>query len=134
MFLSVSPYGIELTNDSKSYVAAARSFLESGVMLDYYGNKFTLWPPVFPLLISIFYPHHIYFLKFVHLGFWLFIIWVFNKRIKDWKFLVLVFTSIYPLHLGRFIWSESLFIYLFSIILYGLQRKWRYDFNALFCP
>lgn len=50
--LSGSRHGPGLSPDSLGYVAAARSFAESGSLLTISGETMTIWPPGFPIVLG----------------------------------------------------------------------------------
>ena len=45
-------YGVTLGTDSASFVAAARSLLAGGSLLDFAGRPYVDWPPLYPLLLA----------------------------------------------------------------------------------
>jgi len=52
VLLSTSKFGVGLSPDSVNYVHCARSLLSGKGCLVYYGEPFTYWPPMFPVLLA----------------------------------------------------------------------------------
>lgn len=46
--------GFLLVSDSYQYLSAARSFREAGIFLSPDGSYYTIWPPLFPMILSVF--------------------------------------------------------------------------------
>jgi hypothetical protein len=53
ILLGTSRYGVGLSPDSASYIAAARSLLAGRGYLDYTGDPLVLFPPLYPTLIAL---------------------------------------------------------------------------------
>lgn len=51
-FASTRKYGLGITPDSVSYIAASESLRTSGVLSDYDGRPFSAWPPGYPVLLA----------------------------------------------------------------------------------
>ena len=47
-----STYGAAVWPDSTTYVSAAMNFLDGAGLKDFAGQNFTVWPPLFPLLLA----------------------------------------------------------------------------------
>ncbi len=52
-YLSTQKYGIGLISDSYAYLKMAENFALSGQLICYEGYTFSLWPPLYPILLSI---------------------------------------------------------------------------------
>jgi len=52
ILLSTSKFGVGISPDSVNYVHCARSLLSGNGCLVYYGEPFTYWPPMFPVLLA----------------------------------------------------------------------------------
>jgi hypothetical protein len=50
----VTNCGLLLTNDSREYLFAAKSFREHGVLTGTDGAPYVFWPPLFPMILSLF--------------------------------------------------------------------------------
>lgn len=48
VYVATSAYGIGLTPDSVSYLAAAKNLKHGHGLIDYDGTPFIKWPPVYP--------------------------------------------------------------------------------------
>jgi|GEM_PF-3634321 len=47
----LTPYGLGITPDSINYIAAGRSFGNSGDFIGFEGDALTHWPPLFPIIL-----------------------------------------------------------------------------------
>lgn len=52
-YLSTQKYGIGLISDSYAYLKMAENFANSGQFICYEGYTFTIWPPLYPMLLAI---------------------------------------------------------------------------------
>src|SRR5688572_17596485 len=50
----VTNCGLLLTYDSREYLSAANSFNEQGVFMGTDGTPYVFWPPLFPMILSLF--------------------------------------------------------------------------------
>ena len=69
ILLATSRYGVGLSPDSASYIAAARSLLAGRGYLDYNGDPMVLFPPLYPTLIalgSLIWPDPIFVARYVN--------------------------------------------------------------------
>jgi hypothetical protein len=55
LLAATSVYGIGVSSDSAYYIAAAQSFARGKGFLDYSGNPYIYWPPLYPILIGTIY-------------------------------------------------------------------------------
>jgi hypothetical protein len=53
VLLCTSRYGIGVSPDSSNYIAAARSLLSGDGFLYFDGRAYTVWPPLFPMLLAL---------------------------------------------------------------------------------
>jgi hypothetical protein len=119
---------IGLTFDSPYYVAAAQSFAEKGILLDQYGKIYTNWTPLFPILLSIFADKAVIWAKYLHLfsllGTVFFSLLLSEKLIENqrmkWLFALSITFSTPLLLISSFLWSESVFVFLLSLLLYNV--------------
>lgn len=122
---------IGLTYDSPFYVGAAQSFAEKWVFLDQYGQPYTNWTPLFPVLLSLFPTEVILWAKFLHLLACLETVFIFlilaevlieSYLLRILFSLVIVFST--PLLLiSSFLWSESVFVCLLGVVVYLSYRS-----------
>jgi hypothetical protein len=111
-----------LTDDSRNYLSAARSFSANGEFLSPDGSYFVAWPPLFPLLLSWFSDPlsswmMINVLVKIAIGI---LIYLISKRFLTGISIQLVFTLIClcGVHLtliSVFLWSELLFLLLLLV-------------------
>jgi hypothetical protein len=52
-YLSTQKYGIGLISDSYAYLKMAENFADSGQFICYEGYAFTIWPPLYPMLLAV---------------------------------------------------------------------------------
>ena len=48
-----STYGVGVTPDSVTYISTARSLLQGNGFIDWDGSSYTIFPPLFPLLLAL---------------------------------------------------------------------------------
>jgi len=130
--------GLIWTSDSFNYWAASRSFAAEGNFTAVDGGTYIFWPPLFPVILSIFNNYEAYFsLHLVVFALAIFTIFYCFKAITKNGFVSLMAVglyslSVYPYLAGSFLWSENLFILLCygSIYFYKKseekQRRWIY--------
>ena len=119
-----------MTPDSWNYLAAAQSFAANGELRNVNGTLYTAWPPLFPVLLSFWadiVPLNWKWLQagclaaslvlWGHLGQLLLV----HKVLARLYILVLAFSTPW-LMCGGFLWSEPVFIVLFSAYIYALYR------------
>lgn len=50
--MSISKYGLGVSSDSVYYMSSATNFVQGNGLIDFSGNKYILWPPLYPILIG----------------------------------------------------------------------------------
>jgi hypothetical protein len=121
--------GLYLTHDSEFYLQAAHRMRQEGRLQLFYSPLFSHWPPLYPFMLSFFTDLPTAYL-IVHVGclllsYWLWIeigSMVLHQRVFRILFGLLLSLSTPWLLVGHFLWSEALFILLFSAYLYLLLR------------
>jgi hypothetical protein len=126
--------GLRLTDDSRFYLFAAKSFSETGVFLKAAGEPFCEWPPLFPFYLS-FFDDAVSAAKRSNLLFFFlstFLISIsgvtfFRERVLAFFFQTTLLFALPLAFVHYFLWSESLFIFfvLSACILFheGERRK-----------
>lgn len=127
---SVYPYGLGVTDDSVNYFSAALSFPPSLQKVD--GSPFVEWPPLYPLLLSLFkytglspvlFAFGLHLLS-LQLSFWiigsLIVKDVYSFSIRIWAAILSLF-SLPVLLVYAFAWSEAFFTTLVLLIVYQLK-------------
>jgi len=127
--------GLGQTPDSRHYIATAQHLAQKGEFTSFDGQPYTLWPPLFPLVLSLAPQHALALAKILHLSCLVatLLIWWkvgegFFQETKWRLFFLFTLASSTPLLMVHvFVWSEPLFIFLFSAYLlcihYFLERK-----------
>jgi hypothetical protein len=123
--LYASSCGLLYTDDSYQYMSASQSFAGSGTLLNADGGDFTMWPPLFPVILSA-------FNNFQHVRIFFAILTVFQSLIffEITKFflktlmlrLVVMALSLWCVQsvmISAFLWSELVFTFLFAVLLYS---------------
>lgn len=121
--------GNKTTYDSLAYLAAAKSLSEGMGLLNQFGAPYVAWPPLYPLVLSAGVGWIQTFVFLLHLlcGLGTLFLWdkIAMSRLRTaWlQFLYLLVLSISTpfLMLFVFVWSEAIFILLFTAYLYALQ-------------
>lgn len=123
---SVFTYGLGITDDSVNYLSAAISLPDSLQKID--GSPFVEWPPLFPLLISLYKiagTNILSFLLILH-GISVFItVWSISDILKEetsspavfWAGMIMAVFSVPFLLIHVFAWSEGIFT-MFIILAY----------------
>jgi hypothetical protein len=117
--------GLIWTSDSFHYWAASRSFIEDGTLKAVDGGSLTFWPPLFPVILSLFSEstfHLFHSLCFISTLFfvYLYIKKAINKNI-GLVTLSITILSVYPFLMSSFLWTETIFsLLLFSGLFYYL--------------
>ncbi len=119
---------IGITFDSPHYTTAAQSFAENRIFLDPNGNTYTNWTPLFPILLSAFPQNVAVWAKYMHLftalGSTILLLLMIDKLIDNqilkWIFAGTIIFGAPLLLVHSFLWSESVFIFLFCQLLYFL--------------
>lgn len=145
--IAAASFGLGITDDSVNYLAAAMSFPQELKKAD--NTPFVEWPPLFPIILSVFQIFKLPILRFaliiqaLSLFFSYLIIYRFIQRYIQSSFfktitsLVFLFsTPIFLIHI--FLWSEGLFL-LFSLLsitfldeFLKTTRKWFFLVALLF--
>lgn len=121
--------GLYSTHDSKFYLQAARMMQEEGRFELFYSAVFSHWPPLYPFILSFFtqLPALYTFLHtsclLLSFGLWLSMSrQILRKSYTRNLYAALLGLSTPWLLVGHFVWSEAVFILLFSAYLYFLLR------------
>lgn len=128
---AVFPYGLGITDDSVNYFSAALSFPPSLLKVD--GSLFVEWPPLYPLLLSLFkytglppvpfaFGLHLIFLQ---LSLWLIgnliVKKVYSFPVRIWAATLALF-SLPVILIYAFAWSEAFFTTLLLLIISQLNK------------
>ena len=118
--------GMLLTPDSHHYLAAASSFRTDHVFLNQHGAQYAYWPPLFPIILSLFSNPLIamvwvnFFIKVI-IGILLFNIS--GKYIRHiglrLSFLLVTLCGVHLLMISAYLWSELIFLLLILINFYA---------------
>jgi hypothetical protein len=117
--------GFILTNDSLQYLSAAKSFGESGKFLSPDGSYYSYWPPLFPVILSMWddafvgliFSNLLSKICIAGVLFWLSIIF-FEKIFYRSVFLIASMLSVYIALISVFVWTELLFLALLLVNTY----------------
>lgn len=114
--------GLGLTYDSHDYLAAAKSFYESGLLINKNGQAFIVHSPLLPILISGLGQNPLAMLRIMNLLFFTGTMIIFRelvvKNIRNeilrWcvYFAIVFAVGIHMIY--NFVWSEPLFLFLFA--------------------
>ena len=127
LFAYATAPGLGGTSDSRYYLHAARTWRETGLLLHPDGTAYRYWPPLFPLLLSG--AHTLLRLRLLHaaallgtLFFWSAV----GRRLLPARRaaalpLLLAFSAS-TLVLSRFVWSETVFGFLWAGYVWALLR------------
>lgn len=122
-------YGLLLTSDSYQYLSAAQSFKTNGVFLSPDGSYYTYWPPLFPVILSLFNnPEYaliwINVLVKIAIGFLIFFLaHEFLKRnIVKVLFVLVSLCAVQIIMISVFLWSELIFLFLFLLAISAALR------------
>jgi len=129
-FLISTSGGLNTTSDSSRYIEMARNFHDHNELSLDDETMFIYWPPVYPLTLSFILqmPGSALRLFNLFLFFASLIAWYYladREFKKSWFFKVLISTSAPFLMVFVFIWSESIFLLLFSGYIVFLYRYFR---------
>jgi hypothetical protein len=120
--------GLATTSDSLNYLGAAQSFAATGELRNANGTPYTAWPPLFPVLLSVWADTVPLSWRWLQLGCMAtsLVLWgrlgqqlLTNQVLARLYVLVLAFSTPW-LMCGGFLWSEPVFILLFSGYIYAL--------------
>ncbi|HEY8936312.1 MAG TPA: hypothetical protein VIM65_13860 [Cyclobacteriaceae bacterium] len=117
--------GFIMTPDSDNYISASRSFRESGIFLSPDGSRYSNWPPLFPVILSLFNDPAfvmIWITLFCKIIIGCLVLYLANHFLHHtfYKiiFLLATFLSVHFLLISVFLWSEILFMTLLLIYTY----------------
>ncbi len=118
------------TRDSLNYLAIAKNISTGNGFYDASGAPLTYWPPLYPLILSVGIHHPAIFIFLLHLlSMWgIIFLWLLIAQsiLKSQTYGLLygcyMSTSTPLLMIATFIWSETLFLLLFSTYLYFLWQ------------
>jgi hypothetical protein len=115
--------------DSELYLLFAKNLIETGKLIDPYGNPLIAWPPVYILALTptTLIPSFVFWLHFIllilHQLIWLKIYeWVFKQQETLFIPSLLLGLNTLVLMTAVYVWSEMLFMVLFSFALLCLLR------------
>lgn len=121
--------GNKTTYDSLAYLAAAKSLSEGMGLLNQFGAPYVAWPPLYPLVLSAGIGWIQTFVFFLHLlcGLGTLFLWAkiakssLSRPSLQLLFLLVLSISTPFFMLFVFVWSEAIFILLFTAYLYALH-------------
>jgi hypothetical protein len=117
--------GFIMTPDSDNYISASKSFKFNGLFLSPDGSYYTNWPPLFPIILSLF-EEPAQAMVWIHVLCKItiaFVVFFLADRFLDTLlfkiiFVVAVFFSVHVLLISIFLWSEIIFMTLLLLHLY----------------
>lgn len=133
VFYATSGYGINVSSDSVAYIAAADSFAQGKGFLTCEEIYFALWPPMYPIILSISHLLGVTTYCFARcLSAFMFgalvvmTAWVLHKAVRCWLAgaigaLCLLVSGVMAVYLMA--WSETVFNLLALIVLYLVHRS-----------
>lgn len=127
-------YAPGLTFDSRQYISAAHSFSERGVFLTEDGNYYVVQPPLYPVVLSLGGDHTLTWASILNMICLVGTLWImfllgealFHYSISRWLYQGSLAFGTPLLLIGNFVWSESLFLLLLTIIWYLLYQYYRH--------
>jgi hypothetical protein len=122
--------GLILTSDSYQYLAAAKSFREQGKLLAVDGTQYSFWPPLFPIILSVF-KEPLAFLPWLNIVikfcFAVILVKVAERFIQNrWMQSAFIFVSLLSVQIvliSVFVWSELLFLLLLFLNLWACVNE-----------
>lgn len=123
--------GINLTFDSYQYIKVAQQIYQNGFISIIDNEKFVYWPPLYPLILSFLLDAEGHFSIIVFqylLGLCVIFIWniiskdILKNKIQQFLFIILLSLSTNMLMISTFIWSELLFLLLFSLVILIVKK------------
>jgi len=114
--------------DSNEFKHAANTWSEKGILEETNSDEFVHWPPLYPIILSLFSFNVEIGAKWFHAACLslTILLWIniFQALIKD-KIVLLGLAlinacSLHSVYLGRFLWVESLFVLLVSLMIWNL--------------
>jgi hypothetical protein len=129
--LYTSYCGVLLTDDSRNYLSAARSFASSGEFLSPDGSYFVAWPPLFPVLLSwTSDPLPLWMiinvLLKIAIGLFIYLIstrFISNRSVQH-LFTLACLWGVHLTMISAFLWSELLFL-LLLLINFMIAVSWK---------
>lgn len=122
--------GLIWNSDSFHYWAASRSFQLDFTLKAHDGGNYTFWPPLFPIVLSLFGEENYHIFHCITLLSLLYIIYILLKLVSNRTLALLssaLFSlSVYPYLISSFLWSETIFLLLFYSGLF-FYLKWMKD-------
>lgn len=119
-----------LTPDSKHYITGSESFRKSFSFIDNNGHSYLFWPPLFPIIISIFRsPENelIWLNGILTICISVVTLSILTRLIKheEIRFLSLVFIllGVHLLLISSFLWSELIFLVFTLVFVDQLQKS-----------
>ena len=123
-------YGLGTTYDSMNYLAAADSFRSSGTFVGVNGDPYLAWPPLFPLILSLFGEQMDLVSKFINSGLFGYLIFLWDRIAINlqlnaksrllFSIILALGTPILMVH--SFLWSEPFFLVFLSLTIYILTK------------
>jgi len=119
-----------LTDDSNHYLAGAESLRENLSVRDVNGRYFLFWPPLFPLILSLFdSPQHalvwVHFLTTIVIGLIslkIITLVVIHPFLRGACFVFIVL-NVHLLMIASFLWTELIFLALVLLFTYQIQKQ-----------
>jgi 4-amino-4-deoxy-L-arabinose transferase-like glycosyltransferase len=136
--------GLIWTSDSFQYWAASRSFSNDGTFVAYDGGTYIFWPPLFPIILSLFNNYETYYLLhlFAFAGSAVLIYYFFRElsqqKVVSLTALAFYLASVFPYLMSSFFWTENIFTLLcYASLLYyvlskRMKRKWLFFIISMF--
>ena len=128
--------GLRLTPDSHQYIAAAKSLIKSGELLNVEGSPLVHWPPLYSLILTVSAENFQFSHRWVHyfslilsVFIWLKLLPLLLSQLQVWQvywYALALATSTAWLTVGHFVWSEPVFILLMSLYIFGLINWLKY--------
>jgi len=130
---STAPYGVGVSPDSVAYISAARNFVAGNGLTCYDGRPFVSWPPLYPIILSVFEFLRIDLLiasRFVAAAAWgtvvvLLALWLrrnLRHPVLIWIGALSVLFSEPLLLVNVYAWSDGLFVIWVILFLWHLER------------
>jgi len=119
-----------LTPDSLNYIAASKSFRQTGQFLDNSGKTYFLWPPLFPMLLSFFDdPQHtwrtMHLVLRVVIGLYIFFLAqrMLSSTMIKMAFITVTIAGVHLMMISVFLWSEMIFVFLALTTLFFAYKS-----------
>ena len=119
LYVLITPHGLGLTNDSHQFLHAGNSLRNLGYLEEIGGGDFVHWPPLFPVILS-FFENPVQMMLWLNPFLWCCSVFLWSNVFFDeveetyfrWFGMILMTVNISNLLLVRFLWVESLFVFL----------------------